>query len=132
MARGKSNRGNATSLTNKSLTTLLRPVTITRPIVLSPITTLHDIGTDLTQISDRRRFIPMRLMASPGVVKRSSSRLVAPQFGPAYQVGFSKPKDVAVCVRRKTRKQVLFALKKTRAGAGAKKRNRNRWSNVKC
>ena len=46
-------------------------------------------------------------------------------------VAFSQPKQVAVCIRRKARREVLFA--KNRTGKGARsRRTRNQWSDVKC
>lgn len=44
---------------------------------------------------------------------------------------FTTPPGVAICVRRKQRREVLHALKKTRSGSGRSKR-RNPYSEVKC
>lgn len=44
---------------------------------------------------------------------------------------FADPRNSNVCLRRKTRRQVLFARKQTRKGAGSAKRY-NQWSNVQC
>lgn len=41
-----------------------------------------------------------------------------------YQLGFSIPKNVIVCIRRKIRKQVMFALKLTKRGSGSGRRRR--------
>lgn len=48
------------------------------------------------------------------------------------QYQFALPKQTVVCVRRKTRKEVLHARKKT--GRGVRRRNprRNQWSNIHC
>lgn len=48
------------------------------------------------------------------------------------RLGFRVPPDVLVCIRRAMRREVLFALKKRKAGAGAKRRRRNEWSNIDC
>lgn len=47
-------------------------------------------------------------------------------------LSFSVPQRVSLCVRRHQRKEVLFALKRTRRGAASKTHKRNWWSNVKC
>lgn len=48
-----------------------------------------------------------------------------------HQVAFSQPKQVSVCIRRKTRREVLFAKNRTLKGSGAR-RTRNQWSGIKC
>lgn len=46
-------------------------------------------------------------------------------------VAFSQPAKVSVCIRRKARREVLFA--KNRTGKGARsRRTRSYWSDVKC
>lgn len=44
---------------------------------------------------------------------------------------FSNPRTVMICVRRKTRREVLFAKSKTGKGARSRKRY-NPWSSIKC
>lgn len=46
-------------------------------------------------------------------------------------IKFAAPRDVLICVRRKSRREVLFARKKTRRGSGAPK-NRNWYSSISC
>jgi len=48
-----------------------------------------------------------------------------------YQIAFSAPAETLVCIRRKRRKQVLFAKRKTGKG-GQRRPRRSRWSDVKC
>ena len=48
------------------------------------------------------------------------------------RLGFSVPHDVLVCIRRAMRREVLFALKKRKAGSGARRRKRNQWSDIDC
>jgi len=49
------------------------------------------------------------------------------------RIGFQYPWQVMICVRRKRRKEVLHALKKTGGrGAPHKKPRRNYWSEVRC
>jgi len=47
------------------------------------------------------------------------------------QPGFARPRVVMECVRRAVRREVLHALRRTRSGAGGKKR-RNWRSLVRC
>lgn len=90
-------------------------------------------------MEDRRAFHPDGKTKRPiDAVPRSAARLkVAPasvRQNPLKlpgRVAFTAPNGVAVCVRRKNRREVLFALNRTKKGAGSPKR-RNSWSDVKC
>lgn len=53
-------------------------------------------------------------------------------FNPPVGLQFRAPRGVLICVRRKIRKQVLHALRKTGKGSGRRPRRRNAWSGVKC
>lgn len=44
---------------------------------------------------------------------------------------FAQARKTIICLKRKVRREVLFAFKRTRRGAGSPKR-RNEWSNVQC
>lgn len=48
-----------------------------------------------------------------------------------HRLAFSQPAQVAVCVRRKARREVLFAKRKTGKGRNATRR-RTPWSDIKC
>lgn len=48
-----------------------------------------------------------------------------------HRLGFASPLRTLVCIRRKARKEVLFALGKRR-GKGGGRRRRNSYSNVSC
>lgn len=49
------------------------------------------------------------------------------------RVGFQHPWQVMICIRRKQRKEVLHAFKKTGSGGGKQRRpRRNFWSEVRC
>lgn len=53
--------------------------------------------------------------------------------GPPVRIGFAKPLNLAVCVRRAQRREVLFAKSKGRGpGRPMRPRKRNRWSNYSC
>lgn len=102
-------------------------------------------------IDDRRRWDPgdtprdaygrqarvvMSPKASPKPRQQAGVKVKSPR---PYRPGalfreaesFSAPRSVMICVRRKSRREVLFALRKTGKGARSRKR-RNEWSNVKC
>lgn len=105
--------------------------TTVRPIVLPSVSTF----TPILQLEDRRFFHPDKPFQSPRAVYRSDTRMVVKEsanvrrstsrqvqyYTPSMHVGFSRPDRVAICVRRKVRRQVLFA-----AGAGGKKVRRGK------
>ena len=111
----------------------------------------------LTDIEDRRRYYhdprrpvdpipaprsqrtrsPYRLVS--GAVARHSVQSVGKvpilhdsgflQFVPgAMRDVFDKPRQTLVCIRRRTRRAVLFALQKIGHGAGGRRLRRARWS----
>lgn len=47
-------------------------------------------------------------------------------------VMFESPLRVVTCARRKMRRQVLFAKRRTGKGAKARRHKRNQWSDVRC
>lgn len=120
--------------------------------VYSPFQSPYDdfLEPDLSLSEDRRLYHPdgfVRPAASvrtgrPAAFRESSWKGVGVRprtlGGKARQVKkvrhaqrFNVPDDVAVCVRRRMRREVLHALRKTRGGAGSRKR-RNFWSGVYC
>lgn len=138
MAKGKSSRGSAYG-TPSSLTSLLSP-SKNYTLQPSPVTVIQTTPADVLGVVDRRTYspTPYRVIASP----RKAARLVPDRTGQSIrdQVGpvpagvqFNIPKKVAICVRRKARREIMHALKLTRkAGKGGGKRNRNLWSTIKC
>lgn len=90
----------------------------------------------LRQYEDRRLYHPdRRRLLRPAVtfsgsnyaLRSSPSKSRRVPFG----VGFVAPRRVVVCVRRKQRREVLFAV----GGAGSRKMRRprrNEYSNVRC
>lgn len=138
MAKGKSSRGNAHG-TPSSLTSLLSPShSTTQPSLVSTYVSLPT-PAEVLGVVDRRTYspTPYRTIASP----RRAARLVPDKFGAGIRnqnmlpsgIQFANPKRVAICLRRKARREVLHALKLTRkSGRGGSRRNRNLWSTVKC
>lgn len=68
-------------------------------------------------------------MASIAAVTPHKSK-TAPSKVP-YQMAFTAPGETIVCIRRKRRKEVLFAKRKTGKG-GQKKARWSKWSSYKC
>lgn len=107
---------------------------------------------DLKALEDRRTFSPdgfrspaksfttprHRLTESityPKSLQRKTLRYTKyPTYSPVIstrRIAFENPEDVAICVRRKTRREVLHALKKT--GSRGQKPKRFSWySSVSC
>lgn len=81
---------------------------------------------------DRRYYHPLGAFAPPAASPVAARRLVdrSPWRSPS-RLSFAVPHNVALCVRRGERREVLFAKKLTGRGARARKR-RNLWSVVKC
>lgn len=97
------------------------------------------IGNVLQQVQDLRAFdfepgtTPARSVsgsfASVGAVTPQKTNQ-APSKVP-YQVAFTAPGETLVCIRRKRRKEVLFAKRKTGKG-GQKKPRWSKWSSYRC
>lgn len=106
--------------------------TIYRPAPLRPAPLTYSIP--LTVIEDRRQFHPSP-GRSPRLVTGAANHTLKAKttraFIPPTQVMFDAPSKVLVCVRRKVRRGVLHALKKTGKG-GMRKPRRNFWSSVSC
>lgn len=105
---------------------------------------------DLLAVEDRRTFTPDPLYRHPRMTSSRPARLTLPPAPAAKQVRpgarlrapspyalnslhrleFAAPKHTLICVRRKTRREVLHALKRT--GRGPSRKSRNAWSNINC
>lgn len=91
----------------------------------------------LILIEDRRTWNPVRrpFTRPQTFFERSAANLVLRDRDESFRrrdvLAFQVPKKVAVCVRRKQRRETLFALNRTGAGARSRK-HRNYWSNVAC
>lgn len=148
MAKGTSSRGNAYG-TPSSLTSLLA-LQQTKPVALLRPTTLTFLADDIQKeaqyvrsSTDSRRFHPLGKLRSPGATPRSAGRLVTYSAPTAKlgssgslpsRVAFAVPSQVAVCLRRKVRREVLHALYPKRIaklGSGASRR-RTAYSGIKC
>ncbi|QXP44321.1 MAG: hypothetical protein [Arizlama microvirus] len=87
----------------------------------------------LSEVEDRRTFHPGgRVNRPPTSPRRRLVKInIKPTMHSPVVQSFHAPSHVAVCVRRKTRDEVLHALKKTGRGSGRPKRF-NQFSKVKC
>lgn len=125
MAKGKSTRSANTADIAK---TLLRSPTYT----LTPIirTTLPTPPPELVLAQlDRRAFRPDASVRPPGAIQRKDARL---KLTNTNHITFDQPNRIAICARRKQRKEVLHALKKTGRNSGHGRKTRNFWSSIKC
>lgn len=106
--------------------------------VRSALDDLRDLER-LTDIADRREYHPLKdfrpSLSLSGAAADVNVNERSPRGGrfsmPALKYAFVTPHKVAVCSRRQVRREVLFAKRRTRKGAGGSRR-RNFWSDVKC
>lgn len=96
-------------------------------------------GPDMSVVEDRRQYHPWGSWAAPRLSDGSPSAVAIADQPPKRKPGrlflpfglkFGDVKKTLVCVRRKQRREVLFA--KGRGGGGHKKPRRNEWSDVSC
>lgn len=99
----------------------------------------------IASLEDRRLWHPLGALAPVAASIRSARRLiVAPHDAPGefvgrygsrllnHRIAFSEPFRVAICVKRKMRREVLFALRFAGRGGSKKSYRRGPWSDVKC
>lgn len=117
-----------------------RTVVVKRPVYRTVVKTVAAPRPNppLQQIEDRRRYHPLRALAPAQTFSnRAQRRLVEKprltrEVFPSLRLGFAVPSKVAACVRRKSRREVLFAIKGTGPGSRQKRRRRNELSNIQC
>lgn len=119
--------------------------TLTSLLGTSPPTRDGDVSPSLwRQVEDRRQYHPLDEWAPPKMFTGNPARIVhknkfsRPHKSAGFVVSgvpkltaFKAPQRTLVCVRRSARKEVLFALRKTKKGAGSRRRL-NRFSEVSC
>lgn len=118
-----------------------------------PLSNVYSHSTFLTQIEDRRSYHPENInrpirsfnnansrtsvwdiqpRAKNPPSRKNALRLLSSLHGSVpVKIGFEKPDQTLVCVRRNMRREVLFASRKT----GKSGQRRPRWtelSNIKC
>ena len=101
---------------------------------LTPTTWRTAVSDPLADLQDFRTFHPDQVYRDPLLTSGlpATTKQTRPRTRSLVtQTTFDAPRDVAICVRRKSRREVIFAKRKAGAGARARRR-RNYWSNVKC
>jgi len=124
MARSRSSKGQRDGLTPSLATLLAFPIPIrpwSPPPLINPAQVLHE--------TDRRSRNPFRTETTGDVTYGRLDNPIVPRR--KGTLGFNVPDRVGVCVRRNVRREVIFATRKNRAGAGSR-RTRNFWSSIKC
>lgn len=122
-------RSKRASLNYAPTTNRLRLPSTIRIVRLRPI--------DLSVFDDRRTYHPGLAHMRPAlsVRRKADADVVVKKALPPtklpHQLSFRVPNYVALCIRRKVRREVIHALDLTRKGAGGAKR-RNNWSDVEC
>lgn len=117
---------------------LLAPGPVQPAPLLSPSSNPFGATYDvLTDIEDRRTFHPdgyfreaRDLSGTPTSARLRDTRSRTARHQVLALDDHRHP--VLVCVRRKQRREVIFAKRKHRKGAGARRRRRNYYSNVRC
>lgn len=125
---------------------------LSEPSSLSPLAAIDPTAgfpDPAVLVDDRRRWHPdpdpfpstvfgsPALITSPRPTRSAVLRMMesgtTPSSSSSGQRRFNSPRQVLECVKRKTRREVMFTLpkRKRRAGAGAKRR-RDPWSNIHC
>lgn len=150
MAKGRSSRGNAISSSPPSLAKLLALPKTPSAIPLTQYPLDPPLLPDSVErqqyvrsLEDRRLNHPLPRIHRPAVASvRSATRLIAhPLRSFTTAVGnnapagirFYLPDRVAICVRRKIRREVVHALRiNPKHGRGGGKRRRTPHSGIKC
>lgn len=102
---------------------------IAKQSLVRPVQPSFSFDRPPLQEFEDRRVLPRKI--APKTFSTRPYRLKVPKNAPLHHVGFDVPKQVLLCVRRKRRKEVLFAT----GGAGKpnkRKPRRNKYSNVRC
>jgi len=136
MARRRKNRSRTTQRD-----IIKQPIASRR--LLSPVRNKKQLLLDNARIysRDNRLFDPLPKMMRPP--RLSSGRIsltnirqqkTIPKSKPLMAIteAFNIPKKTLVCVRRGVRKEVIHALKLTSKGAGASRRRKSQFTNVRC
>lgn len=133
--RGKRDTNDNTPSSSQSLDVLLStPVVVSRPISTMPVSR-YDLATETVEIlgDDGRTYHPlgprrpqMRASGQVATLRRVYRNIKHP-------IGFHNPINVMRCIRRKARREVLFAFnKQLRKGQSGGRYRRNHWSKVIC
>lgn len=86
---------------------------------------------DPRPLEDRRQYHPLG-RARPAEATRRQARRLVTRGAKFERIGFFTPSKVAICVRRKIRREVLHALKIAGGRGHFRKRRRSFYSSVRC
>lgn len=113
--------------------------TITSRMLLHKLAVpLPSLLPSLRMIEDRREFYPDRLRPARALFSDAADMVVARPLGRRadlsvpFRLSFRDGSKVAICVRRKQRREVLFADLRTGKGSRVRRRRRNEYSDVRC
>lgn len=104
----------------------------------SPVLVVRRIPRTVDVLADTRFYHPQAAARPLAYIKKLPRIIAAPVLSarqrrsPNYvspTIGFASPRNVVLCVKRKTRKEVMIA-KKLKNGKGSQRRTE--WSDVKC
>lgn len=128
--RRRKRQRRASAVLSQPLTVrLLRPLAVPARHVRSPSVAIEDRRS----YHPLQKFRPARQWSGhpvkPNVVAKPSRKFSAAL---PFNTRFAAPARTMICVRRKTRKEVLFATMKTGKGARSRSRRRNYFSEVSC
>lgn len=106
------------------------------PIARQSLPRWTSIPVNLQLFEDRRTFHPQGFTRPVFTTQRPAGRIVQKwhprsRLKGVAQLSFAIPEKVTLCVRRKRRKEVLFAKKKA-GKTGQRKPRRNYWSSISC
>lgn len=107
----------------------LRKVTLSRPEG-GTFTVRRRAPSNLMPVEDRRRWTPDRTRPLKRIDGSFGVGLEARRPWSLY--GFRAPFRVVLCVRRKIRRQVMFAVGGAGSGRKMRRPRRNRFSKVRC
>lgn len=109
---------------------------------LTPSRLLRDLArpSDFRDVEDRRTYHPLdffrpaRDFGGHPVEQVNVNRPVQKKFSRVLPFGlkFAAPERTVICAKRKSRKEVLHALKKTGKGKGRRKPRFNWYSKIGC
>lgn len=135
MARSRRNRDSALPTEDASQDPLLLALP---PVTFDPLPEVDPYQSDpiqnLTEVQDGRLWSPSTISESSSLVGTSSPTTTIPaQPGPLLpsRIAYDRPVEAIHCVRRKQRREVIFAKNYRRRGRGGS-RKRDFWSQFKC
>lgn len=147
MARGhrRSTRGQRVAFDDPRRSRLASFEELVRPARPAPVvsswSTLSALpGGRLVDLVDDRQWRPesyrrSRTLSGSGADLSAPPPMRTSGTRPAFfspVISFARPQGVVECVRRKQRREVLHALKRTRKGSKSRQRKQTVWSSISC